>query len=110
MSKYYGKKQPEARPKGRFPLAVLAVMAALALIVVGVIVLARPGAARGTGVAAGGAAQPGTGPRVTVDREKLDFGNVKMNTPVTAAFKVRNQGSEPLQILGQPQVRVVEGC
>ena len=33
-----------------------------------------------------------------------------MDTPVTAAFKVKNVGSAPLQILGQPQVRVVEGC
>lgn len=103
MSKYYGKKQEPSKSKTRW--ALFAVIGALALIVAGFIVLARPGQS-----ASGAPGSSATGPRVAVDNEKLDFGKVKMNTPVTAAFKVKNTGSEPLQILGQPQVRVVQGC
>ena len=110
MGKYYGNKQPEPRPKGQFPWVILAIIGALALIIVGVIVMTRPGQATGAAAEAAEGLKVGAGPRVDVDREKLDFGKVKMDTPVTAAFKVRNEGSEPLQILGQPQVRVVEGC
>ena len=107
MAKNYGKKPQQPQPKRNSFWVSLVVVGALALIIVGVIVMTRPGLAAGASTAAGGA---GAGPRVAVDRDKLDFGKVKMNTPVTAAFKVRNVGSAPLQILGQSQVRVVEGC
>jgi hypothetical protein len=106
MAKYYGKQQPQ--PKGAVLWVVVALVGAFALIVVGVTVLARPASGMRAATAAGRAV--GAGPRVAVDREKLDFGKVKMNTPVTAAFKVKNVGSTPLQIVGQPQVRVVQGC
>ncbi len=86
---------------------LLAVGGALALIIVGIIVLAGPRQAT-TNLTNGSTASGG--PRLAVDHEKLDFGKVKMNAPVTAAFKVKNTGGAPLQILGKPQVRVVEGC
>jgi hypothetical protein len=103
MSKYYGKQAPKPAPKGKLSLAWFAVVAAFALIITGTIVLARPSQNAG-------AASAGGGPKAAVDRDKLDFGKVKMNTPVTATFKLKNEGSAALQILGEPQVRVVEGC
>lgn len=107
MAKHHGKKLEPARPGNLPPAkvgALLAVIGALVLIVAGVIVLSKPAPVSTAGSATGGE------PRVAVDQEKLDFGKVRMNAPVTAAFKVKNTGSGPLQILGQPQVRVVEGC
>ena len=108
MSKHYGKKPAPQQPKSSPPWAPLAVVGAVALILIGIAVLAAPRQATTGG--ASGDPTTANGPRVAVDREKLDFGKVAMDTPVTAAFKVKNIGSEPLLILSQPQVRVVEGC
>ena len=52
----------------------------------------------------------GGGPQLTVDRPVIDDGYVKFDTPVRAAFKLNNIGSQPLQILGEPQVELIEGC
>lgn len=104
MAKNRSKQQQNAAAKRPAPWLWLVMAGALGLIVLGVIVSARPGQATG------GAATTITGPSLAVDRDSLDFGKVKMNTPVTAAFKVKNVGNAPLQVLGQPEVRVVEGC
>lgn len=50
------------------------------------------------------------GPRVAVAQEVFDYGDVRFNTPVETVFRVRNVGDAPLEILGEPQVRLVEGC
>lgn len=49
-------------------------------------------------------------PRVEVSQETVDYGDVKVNTPIETVFRVRNVGDQPLQILGEPQVEVVRGC
>jgi len=49
-------------------------------------------------------------PRVMVPQESLDYGDVKLGSTVEAVFEVRNTGDEPLIILGDPQVEVVQGC
>ncbi len=49
-------------------------------------------------------------PRVEVSQETVDYGDVKVNTPIETVFRVRNVGDQPLQILGEPQVEVVKGC
>lgn len=50
------------------------------------------------------------GPRLAVDRTTIDDGNVKFNTPLQAVFILNNTGNQPLQILGEPQVELIEGC
>jgi len=51
------------------------------------------------------------GPRVeVVQDEVLDYGKVKLNTVVNTVYTVRNVGDEPLVILGEPRIEVVEGC
>lgn len=52
----------------------------------------------------------GSGARLAVDKQEVDFGKVPVNKMVTATFTVSNVGDAPLRILGEPQVRVVEGC
>src|SRR5688500_4662311 len=49
-------------------------------------------------------------PRLAVDETTLDAGDVKFETPVQAAFRLRNVGDKPLQILDEPQVELIEGC
>ena len=50
------------------------------------------------------------GPRVSVDRDTIDFGKRPLDVPVDAVFTVKNVGSQDLQILGEPQIEVKEGC
>lgn len=49
-------------------------------------------------------------PRVEVPEDFVDYGDVELGTTVTATFDVRNIGDQPLVILGEPQVELVEGC
>jgi hypothetical protein len=51
------------------------------------------------------------GPRVEVlPTDVLDYGDVEFNKMVNAVFTVRNVGDEPLVVLGEPQVELIQGC
>ena len=94
------RKQPAPRRQALPPVLLLA-LGALGLIIAGVLIFARQPQAESS---------TGAGARVAVQPEQIDFGRVPVEQPVTARFVVSNTGDEPLQILGQPQVRLVEGC
>jgi hypothetical protein len=49
-------------------------------------------------------------PALKVDKERIDFGDVKIDTPVTATFEIYNTGDQPLRFSQAPKVEVVEGC
>lgn len=49
-------------------------------------------------------------PRLAVDQTAIDEGNVKLGKSIRSAFRLQNVGDQALQILGEPQVEVVEGC
>lgn len=49
-------------------------------------------------------------PKAVLDQTFFDYGDVRFNTPVETVFRVKNVGDQPLKILGEPQVQVVEGC
>ena len=49
-------------------------------------------------------------PRLKVDREAIDFGDVRLGQTVEAAFVLTNVGDQPLQLTQAPYVEVVEGC
>jgi hypothetical protein len=55
-------------------------------------------------------AQEHSVPRVSVDRDTIDLGQRPLDVPVEAVFHVQNVGNTTLQIQGEPQVEVVEGC
>ncbi len=60
--------------------------------------------------ALGPAAPAAQGPRFSVDRTDIDYGNVKFQTWISAVFKVTNSGTAPL-VLRMPQtVRAEAGC
>lgn len=56
------------------------------------------------------AAQHAGGPRLSVDTDTIDFGTVRFEKFVTARFRLRNVGDQPLRLAGNPPVEVVEGC
>jgi hypothetical protein len=49
-------------------------------------------------------------PSLKVDRERVDFGDVKVDTPVSVSFEIANVGDQPLRFNKPPTVEVVEGC
>lgn len=62
------------------------------------------------GNSASSAAQYQGGPRLAVDRDLIDFGNVPFKRMVKASFRLRNVGDKPLQLPANPPLEVVEGC
>ena len=56
------------------------------------------------------AAQHTGGPRLAVDRDLIDFGSVRFEKFVTARFRLRNAGDQPLRLVVDRQVEAVEGC
>ena len=49
-------------------------------------------------------------PRLSVGRTQVDFGKVPMDKMVKATFIVTNIGDKPLQIVGEPTIKVAKGC
>jgi hypothetical protein len=50
-------------------------------------------------------------PRVEVlPQDTVDYGNVKLGSTINTVFNVRNVGDQPLMVLGEPQVELVQGC
>ena len=50
------------------------------------------------------------GPRLQVDTELVDHGDVKLGTTIQSVFKVKNVGDSDLIIQGEPAVELLEGC
>ncbi len=49
-------------------------------------------------------------PRAEFDQTRVDHGVVAFNQQVESVYRVRNVGDQPLRILGEPRVELVEGC
>jgi hypothetical protein len=88
-------------------LPFLAAGAAVLLIVLGLLLLRRPGAPAGASDIPILATNM---PRLAVDQKTMDFGKVPLDIPVKATFKLTNVGDQPLQILNKPIVEVRQGC
>lgn len=81
----------------------------LPLLIVGTGLLLIGGMVALLGVGGGGSVSGGT-PRLVVEQEVFDYGDVALNTPITTTFVLRNEGDGVLRILNTPQVEVREGC
>jgi len=57
----------------------------------------------------GGGGGGGT-PTITVDQQKIDYGDVKFNVNKTFAIKVTNTGDGTLRFKEEPYIEVLEGC
>lgn len=49
-------------------------------------------------------------PSITVDQQRIDYGEVKFNVPKTFAIKVTNTGNGTLRFTEKPYIQVLEGC
>ena len=49
-------------------------------------------------------------PSLMVDKELIDYGDVKLNTNLTFTLNLTNVGDQPLKISETPYVEVAEGC
>ncbi len=49
-------------------------------------------------------------PRLKVDREVIDYGDVKLNTNLTFTITLTNVGDKTLRITETPYIEVREGC
>ena len=49
-------------------------------------------------------------PRLEVDKDRIDFGDVPLGKTVKASFKLTNAGDKPLTLSIPPVAEVVEGC
>ena len=57
-----------------------------------------------------GGADGGGTPKLTVDQEKIDYGDVKFGVNKTFSIKVTNTGDGVLRFKEKPYVQVLEGC
>jgi hypothetical protein len=92
-----------ASVRGRRPVLLIAGALVFLAIALGALASCSPT----EGGNSGGAV---SGPSLAVDPMKIDFGQVKVDNVVKADFKLKNLGNQPLQIIGEPVVRVVQGC
>lgn len=49
-------------------------------------------------------------PDIQVDQERIDYGVVKNNTPMTFAIKVTNTGDGTLRFTEPPSIEILQGC
>ena len=85
--------------------AVVAMMAGLVLI--GLVVIGGPA---GNTPATKATIEVKGAPALKADKEKVDFGNVKLGQTVQVSFDVANVGDQPLHFTEAPWVEVIEGC
>ena len=81
------------------------------LVAAGALLLAGALYALFRGPGAQGVPAEATGvPRLKVDRQKVDLGDVPLGQTVEVSFQLANTGDQPLRILQAPFVEVVDGC
>ena len=49
-------------------------------------------------------------PSIAVDQQKIDYGDVKLDTPKSFAIEVTNTGDGTLRFKEEPYIEVMEGC
>lgn len=57
-----------------------------------------------------GSGDGGGTPKLVVDQEKIDYGDVKFDVNKTFAIKVTNTGDGLLRFKEKPYLEVLEGC
>ena len=49
-------------------------------------------------------------PSISVDQQKIDYGDVKFNVEKTFAIKITNTGNGTLRFKEEPFIEVLKGC
>jgi len=100
------KRKNEPTPKSPWPFVVMGLGVVL-IVVVGF--LAWRGGTSGAKSASATPQVTGS-PKLSVDRDSIDFGKLPLGQTVRAEFKLKNIGDQPLAIKGAPRVELVKGC
>jgi len=103
------KKSRKHRRQRRFPIFWVLAIGGL-LLVAGAILLSRPGGTSGGGTATLAPIQVQGQAAIRVDRQEINFGDVKLNVQKTFTITVTNVGDQPLRFAQAPHIEVVEGC
>ena len=99
MDKFKLLQRREAQARRRRKTAIAVVIGILLIAAVAVFASYEPYAPEVTGR-----------PNLVLDKSSIDFGTLPLNQAVSAEFRVRNTGDQPLTITNEPFVRVAEGC
>lgn len=103
MPRYSTKLKPKSNKKpGMLPLWLA--LAGLTLVIAAVWGVVAGGSQGNANVEVKGA------PRLKVEKEMIDRGNVKLGTPLRDDIRVTNVGDQPLRFIEAPYVEVKEGC
>jgi hypothetical protein len=101
-----GKQKKRQTPASRFPRLWLAVGGVL-LLIAGALLVLRPWS--GDDKPQSTPQVAGT-PRLMVDQTTVDHGYIKYDVPVRTTFRLSNVGDQQLEIVGAPQVQLIQGC
>lgn len=107
------RRSADPRPGGLLSRPLLLVLGGALLIGLALFALWKTG---GLGNPAGDAASSPVGsevggtPRLEVDREKVDLGDVPVDQTVSVTFLLSNTGDGTLSFSKEPYIEVVEGC
>ena len=103
--------KPVTPPKSPgFPIWLpLIIVAGVVLIAVAMLSNSSSSASPAASATNGAPAANGT-PTVSVDKDRFDFGNVKLGQTVQVSFEVANTGDAPLRFKEKPYIEVAAGC
>lgn len=103
MPRYSTKLKPKQKPK-RNLMPLWLTLAGLALLLIAGFAIWGNNAQAKANVEVKGA------PRLKVDKEKIDHGDLKLGNQVRDDIRVTNIGDQPLRFTEAPFVEVKEGC
>jgi hypothetical protein len=91
---------------GRSNLPLLIALGGFVLVAAALFALWKSGQPQQATVPVEGAGQPS----LKVDKEEIDFGDVKVGDQVSASFTLTNVGDKTLRFTEDPYIEVREGC
>jgi hypothetical protein len=102
MARYSTKGKPQARPSKNL-LPVWIILAGVGLLLVAAWAI--------WGSQSSNANIKTTGsPRLTVEKDTIDHGDVKLGSTIRDDVRVTNTGDQPLRFVQAPYIEVKEGC
>jgi len=93
------KKSRKQKEKSRLPL-IIAIAGGILVVATGIFLATRGG---------GNPQSDGT-PEIVVDNEVIDYGDVKLDTPLAFTISISNMGDGVLRFKEAPYIQVQEGC